>query len=132
MAILLPVQYSVIGSELWMPTIFFPVFSGQDYSDVVQELASVAGAKHDEITVYYQRDNTRDIIRMVDSTDLIFVGAICLKVFVGLPPGTCKVCDKGCNYCFIPEFHCCVEDKPIVGFKSQAGPVERPSRRTVT
>jgi hypothetical protein len=116
-----------------MPTtVFFPVYSGQDYSDFVRQLASVVGAKHDEITVYFQRGDTLEIVRMVDGTDLIYVGAIRLIVIVGLPPGSCKVCDKSCNYCFIPEFHCCIEDKPIVGFKSQAGPIQRPSCRVVT
>jgi hypothetical protein len=85
----------------------------------------VAGAKHDEITVSFQRGDTLEIIRIVNGTDLIYVGAIRLIVIVGLPPEACKVCDKGCDYCFVPEFHCCIEDMPIVGFKSQAGPIQR-------
>ncbi|KAH0470523.1 hypothetical protein IEQ34_000246 [Dendrobium chrysotoxum] len=43
-------------------------------------------------------------------------------------PVVCKECVATMEQRRWPDFHCCVYDEVIVGFRTTAGPIQRPSK----
>ncbi|PKU64694.1 hypothetical protein MA16_Dca017636 [Dendrobium catenatum] len=44
-------------------------------------------------------------------------------------PVVCKECVAIMEQRRWPDFHCCVHDEEIVGFRTTAGPIQRPSKK---
>jgi hypothetical protein len=130
--VMLPVVFTPIGRELpFSPLKYFAATNRTNYSSLVKHICSMVGANEEDITIYFERAGTEEIVRLVDCTNLIHERATCIMVCVGLPPGCCKVCEKASNHCMIPDFHCCIEDEIVVDFRTSVGPIQRPPRGEV-
>jgi hypothetical protein len=129
---MLPVIFTALGRDLPIsPVKYIVATNSTTYSSLSKDLSSVVGAKEDDITIYIERAGSEEMVRFVDCMDLIREKATCIMVCVGIPPGYCKVCEKAINYCMLPDFHGCVDDRTIINFKSSVGPIQRPPRGKV-
>lgn len=132
--LVLPVDFIDLDTGTTLQTRSIVVLPGQTFSDVVKVLSKMAGTSDDNVTVFIECD-TKERVRMVAQSDLPHQRAVRLHVYVGLPRGVCRVCEKTLNYGLVKEFHLCAEDEIILGenyFRSPAGPIQRPTHDAAT